>query len=44
MKIKVNEAAIIQRGTSTYTAGEVLDVPSEDAEHYIKEGSASKVK
>lgn len=42
-QIKVNEGVQIQRGPATYTGGEILDVPADEARKYVKDGLASNV-
>lgn len=43
VRIKVNEGAIVQRDAATYTAGEELDVPTDEAKQLVADGAATKV-
>lgn len=42
-RIKVNPGVQIQRGSITYTAGEIVKVSAKEAEAYVKGGEASYV-
>lgn len=43
VKVRVNDGAILQRGVTTYTAGEVLSLPADEADAYVESGSATVV-
>lgn len=42
-RVKVNPGVQIQRGSITYTEGEILKCSAKEAEQYVKGGEASYV-